>query len=142
MNEIGKLRTVTVKQVVRMADGSRKLVAIMEDRGLAPKTRTEAAEVWRQTRNELDGTFGCDRGRKLVVGLIAPDLLVLHPKGTRQKVTIPLSEVYRIALVRRANVLHMADLRERKIKKQQQRERRSLANRDRRFSQSLRTVNV
>jgi hypothetical protein len=142
MNEIGKLRTVIVKQVVRMADGSRKLVAVMEDRGLAPQTRTEPAEVWRQTRNELDGTFGCDRGRKLVVGLIAPDLLVLYPKGTRQKVTVPLSEVYRIALVRRANVLHMADMRERKIKKQQQRERRALANRDRRFSQSLRTANA
>lgn len=130
MNEIGASRIVKVRTVVT-AHGKRKLVPKMENG--QPVTRITNAEVWRCTRGELDGSFGRDRGRKLVVGLLTPDLLVLYPKGTRQKVTLPIDEVYRIALVRKANISHMAEMRERKVKRQAQRERRRLDAAERRI---------
>ena len=139
MNEIGKPRTVTVKTVEVVA-GKRKLVPVME--GGKPVTRIENAEVWRVTREVLDGSFGRDRGRKLVVGFVAPDLLVLYPKGTRQKVTFPLDEIYRTALFRKANIAHMADMRERKIKRQEQRARRRLDAQERRFKLRARRDNA
>jgi hypothetical protein len=134
MNEIGKARTVTVK-TVQIVGGKRKLVPALEDG--KPVTKLENAKVWRVTRCELDGSFGRDRGRKLVVGFVAPDLLVLYPKGTRQKVTFPIDEIYRTALYRKANIVHTAELRERKARKQQQRANRRIAAQERRFKQSL-----
>jgi hypothetical protein len=139
MNEIGLNRTVVVK-TVQVIDGKRKLVPKLENG--QPVTRTESAEVWRATRNELDGSFGRDRGRKLVVGFVAPDLLVLYPKGTRQKITLPLDEVYRIAMFRKANIAHMTEMRERKARKQQQRASRRAAAQERRFRQSLKNANA
>ena len=139
MNEIGINRTVPVK-TVQIVDGKRKLVLKM-DNG-QPVYRTESAEVWRVTRNELDGSFGRDRGRKLVVGFVAPDLVVLYPKGTRQRIALPLDEIYRIALVRKANIIRMAELRVRKVRKQQQRANRRNAVQERRFRNSLKATNV
>jgi len=138
MNEIGKARTVTVK-TVQIVGGKRKLVPALEDG--KPVTKLENAEVWRVTRGELDGSFGRDRGRKLVVGFISPDLLVLYPKGTRQKVTFPVDEIYRTALYRKANITHMAEMRERKVKRQEQRARRRLDAQERRFKLSVRKTN-
>jgi hypothetical protein len=138
MNEIGKPRTVTVK-TVKVVGGKRKLVPVTEDGN--PVTRIENAEVWRVTREVLDGSFGRDRGRKLVVGFIAPDLLVLYPKGTRQKVTFPIDEIYRTALYRKANIAHMQDMRDRKSKRQEQRARRRLDAQERRFKLSVRKTN-
>lgn len=139
MNEIGKPRTVVMK-TVEVVNGKRKLVPRLEDG--KPVTKVENAEVWRVTRGELDGTFGRDRGRKLVVGLLSPDLLVLYPKGTRQKVTLPIDEIYRIALIRRANINHMAEMRERKVKRQEQRDRRRRDAQERRFKLSVRKANA
>jgi hypothetical protein len=139
MNEIGKPRTVTVK-TVKVVGGKRKLVPVTE--GGSPVTRIENAQVWRVTREVLDGSFGRDRGRKLVVGFIAPDLLVLYPKGTRQKVTFPIDEIYRTALYRKANIAHMQDMRDRKSKRQEQRARRRLDAQERRFKLSVRKTNA
>jgi hypothetical protein len=131
MNEIGKARTVVVK-TVQVINGKRTLIPKVSSQG-EPETCVKSAEIWRVTREELDGTFGRDHGRKLVVGLILPDLLVLYPKGTRQKVTLPLDEVYRIALMRKANINHMTEMRERKAKRQEQREQRRLDAAERRL---------
>ena len=139
MNEIGKPRTVTVK-TVEVVGGKRKLVPKMY--GGKPFTRIENAEVWRVTREVLDGSFGRDRGRKLVVGFVAPDLLVLYPKGTRQKVMFPIDEIYRTALYRKANIAHMQGMRERKAKRQEQRARRRLDAQERRFKLNVRKINA
>jgi hypothetical protein len=139
MTEIGKPRTVTLKNV-HIVDGKRVLVRKIEDGKFV--TRVENAEVWRVTRGELDGSFGRDRGRKLVVGLVAPDLLVLYPKGTRQKVTFPIDEIYRTALYRKANIAHMQEMRDRKVKRQEQRARRRLDAQERRFKLSVRKANA
>jgi len=139
MNEIGKPRTVIAK-TVEVVGGKRKIVPKMEDG--KPVTRVENAKVWRVTRKELDGSFGRDRGRKLVVGFVAPDLLVLYPKGTRQKVSFPIDEIYRTALWRKANITHMAEMRERKVKRQEQRNRRRLDAQERRFKINIRKANA
>jgi len=139
VNEIGKPRTVTVK-TVEVVNGKRKLVPKIENG--QPVTRVENAQVWRVTRNELDGSFGRDRGRKLVIGLIAPDLITLYPKGTRQAVMMSISEIYRVALVRKANIAHMQEMRDRKAKRQEQRARRRLDAQERRFKLNVRKTNA
>lgn len=52
----------------------------------------------RVTVGELDGNFGPDRGRKLIVELAPGDVINLRPKGTRQRVSVRIADVYRYAL--------------------------------------------
>jgi hypothetical protein len=131
MNEVGKPRT-TVVRTRKLVRGKKKLVPKIGTDG-QPETKIVHSSVWRVTREALDGSFGKDRKRKLVVGFVAPDLLALRPAGTRQQITIPLTEVYRMAIHRKANIAHMAKLREKKAKKQALRERRALDRAERRF---------
>lgn len=91
-----------------------------------PVTVVKNAVVTRITRNELDGSFCRDRGRKLVVTLEAVDRICLRPAGTRQKLDAPLDEVYRWMVQRRAIRLQLERARERKIVKQRQREAHAL----------------
>ena len=54
--------------------------------------------VHRVTIGALDGSMGCDRGRKLVTSLTPGDLIQIRPQGTRRPVSVSLFDVYRFAL--------------------------------------------
>jgi hypothetical protein len=58
--------------------------------------------VRRVTRGALDGSYGADRGRKLVAEFSPGDLLVIRPHGTRRAVKISLFDAYRYAVRCRA----------------------------------------
>lgn len=66
--------------------------------------------VWRQTAHVLDGSFGRDRGKTLVVGLLpaqgenVPDQLALRPLRSRGRTEfVSLADVYRFAVRCKAN---------------------------------------
>lgn len=54
--------------------------------------------TYRVTVGALDGSYGPDRGRKLVAGLAVGDLLELRPQGTRRAVRLSLFDAYRFAI--------------------------------------------
>lgn len=59
--------------------------------------------VYRVTTGALDGSFGPDRGRRLVAGLAPGDLIELRPQGTRRTERLSLLDVYRYAVRCRLN---------------------------------------
>lgn len=122
MIEIGATRIVAVR---RRQGG--KLVPIFSGKD-EPLTKVMASEVFRVTRGVLNGSFGRDRNRKLVVGLVAGDLLSLRPQGTRQEVTVALADIYAWVLRSRSQRQQLEKARERKAKLDAQRaERRARA---------------
>lgn len=60
----------------------------------------------RVTRNTLSGAYGPDGGRKLVVSMVDGDLLVMRPKGTQQRKSISVFDVF--AYVHRIEVAAVA----------------------------------
>lgn len=72
--------------------------------------------VRRVTRGALDGSYGADRGRRLVAALEMGDLLTLRPSGTRRAETVSLFDVYRYAMVRRVNCERLEKARAKKAK--------------------------
>ena len=60
-------------------------------------------KVVRLTRQALDGSFGCDRGRKLVVKLLPDDLIELRPHRTHRPVRVTVADLYRCLVGRAAN---------------------------------------
>lgn len=130
MIEMGKPKLVTVR-VKNKRTG--KLEPKLGADG-QPEQKLKEANVWRTTREALDGSFGRDRNRRLVVGLVAVDQIVFRPQGTRQEVRINAADVYRIALQRKASIACLERARERKAAKQRQRESASI----RRAEQRLR----
>lgn len=112
MNVIGITRTIPIR-TVQVVNGKRKLVQKLSPDG-QPETKNVPIEVWRVTKGELDGSFGPDRNRPLVVGLCAGDTLAFRPHGTRRLVTISLIDVYRITLKRRAEQLYASKQEEKK----------------------------
>jgi len=115
-----------LKPVRRRDKATGKLVPVF-DAGSQPVTRIVSNEVVRVTRDILGGSFGPDRNRKLVVKLAAGDVLVLWPQGTRQKVSIEISQVYRQALQYKAQVAMLEKARKRKAQKADQRASRKVA---------------
>jgi hypothetical protein len=135
MIEIGKAKTI----VVRERKGG-KLVPKLDAVG-KPETRIISANTFRVTRDELDGSFGRDRGRKLVVGLIAGDVLTLRVQRAKQPpLTAKLSDIFRWLVHNKANRENMEKLRERKKLLAERREQRRRDAKERRFRKSLRTV--
>ena len=59
--------------------------------------------VYRVTLGALDGSYGPDRGRRLVAGLAAGDLIEMRPQGTRRAVRLSLFDAYRYAVRCRAD---------------------------------------
>jgi hypothetical protein len=70
--------------------------------------------TYRLTVGALDGSYGPDRGRKLVAGLAVGDLLELRPAGTRRAVRLSLFDAYRLAVRFQVQAV---DRRAREIKK-------------------------
>ena len=79
--------------------------------------------------------------RKLVVGLGSGDVITFYPKGTRQKVSAPIADVYAWVLRRRAAVSLLEKARERKAALSAKREakaRQAAENRLRQAAQKAR----
>lgn len=81
----------------------------------APKR--DAGKVSRTVSVALDGTFGPDRGRRLVVTIRMDGRIEIRPERTTRTETIHVADVYRYALRCRANQAVLALARERKAKK-------------------------
>lgn len=83
--------------------------------------------VSRLTATHLDGSFGPDRNKRIVVSIIPgdgksiPDLLELRPERTRRAERITVADVYRYAMRCRVNLTVLEKARARKIKRQEQR---------------------
>lgn len=60
----------------------------------------------RVTRNTLSGAYGPDGGRKLVVSMVDGDLIVMRPKGTQQRKSVSVFDVF--AYVHRIEVAAVA----------------------------------
>lgn len=127
MIEIGKSKTIKVRQKV----GS-KLRPVFDDDG-NPCTKVVSAEVVRSTRGVLDGHFGKDRGRKLVVRLKAGDVIEIWPLGTRQRYSAELKHVFAWMVRGAALKIQLEKARARKAKKQGQRERRRIRDGERKL---------
>lgn len=103
-----------------------------------PEFKHMPATVWRATRTTLDHSFGCHSGRKLVVGLIPIDVLVLYPYKTRTaKVSLKLSQLYRYGLQCRALIAQLEKARKRKEKLALVRQRRRLDAAEKRLRQPV-----
>jgi hypothetical protein len=128
MIEIGKTKIVPVR--TKSKDGK---FHVKHGPDGQPETKVVNADVWRQTRDTLGGCYGRDKHRKLVVGLVAVDQLVLYPKGTRQEVRVNIKDIFAWALRNRALRAQLERARERKDKLKASRERRNIAAADRRI---------
>jgi len=133
MITIGQPRTVRVR--AKGVDG--KLAFKLGADG-KPEMKTVNADVWRETRETLGGQHGRYKRKKLVVGLVGVDQLVLYPKGTRQEVRVNLVDVYAWSLRGRAQRAQLETARERKLKLQTARIKRQIANADRRRKVAIR----
>jgi hypothetical protein len=134
MIEIGITRLVVIKTKDKRTG---KLVPKKGADG-KPEQKLKEASVWRVTRNTLGGHFGCDHNRKLVVGLVSVDQIVFRPQGTRQEVRLNVTDAYRIALHRKANLVVLERARNRKLAKQHCRESAAIARADRRLREEAR----
>lgn len=137
MIEIGKSRLVTVK-VKNKRTG--KLVPKIGSDG-KPEQKLKESNVWRVTRDALDGTFGRDRGRRLVVGIVGVDQLVFRPQGTRQEVRLNIDDAYSIALQRRANLAVLERARARKVAKAERLEAARIVREEKRIRAAARRDN-
>jgi hypothetical protein len=102
--------------------------------------------VTRVTNSALDGCFGKDRNRRIVITLIpgtdtVPDLIQLRPHGTRRAESIAAIDVYRIAITRRVNCERLKKANERKEKIRERRARARIAAADYRMKKQLQREN-
>lgn len=93
--------------------------------------------VRRLSRSSLDGSFGPDCGRRLVVSLVpgAVDVVEIRPAGTRRAETLALVDLYRIAVRSRVNAGVLVRAREKKAKKAERLARARIARADMRMSE-------
>lgn len=87
--------------------------------------------VTRRTNAALDGSFGRDKYRPLVVTLIpgtddVPDLLEVRPYGTRRAERIAICDIYRLAIRARVANANLERARVAKARKAAARESRAL----------------
>lgn len=95
--------------------------------------------ISRKTNTKLDGSFGPDRDKHIVVKLVPgdgkeiPDLLELRPIRTQRVERVAVMDVYRWAMRCRVNRELLEKARARKEVKAQQRASRRLDAQERRF---------
>jgi hypothetical protein len=84
--------------------------------------------ITRVAQTELDGHYGADRGRRIVVTLIpaanGDDMVELRPQGTRRPKRAKLIDIYSYLLRCEVNVSKMEKLRARKEAKRLAAEKR------------------
>lgn len=136
MIEIGHQKEIACRKRVHG-----KFVPVTDEHGKAI-TKTVASEVWRVTRSNLGYGYGPDSKRKLVVGLINGDVLVLKPLKTRQVVQVELKAIYGWLLRSKAIRLHLEKARARKESVAARRAARRRAAQERRFHDKCRAENL
>ena len=62
----------------------------------------KARPARRVTKGTLDGWFGPDRGRALIVSLEGRDMIVFRPKGTRQRLEVGALDLFKLVYRRTA----------------------------------------
>ena len=82
----------------------------------APK-RSSNGVVTRKTAATLDGSFGPDRHKRIILTIHPNGLLELRPERTRRSETIDIVDVYRFAMRCRVGRTQLEKARERKAKK-------------------------
>ena len=90
------------------------------------------------TREVLDGSFGLDRGRKIIVSLEAGDLIVLRAARTQRPYRLKAHDVYRWAIHCAANRAALEKARQRKARKAELRASQQIARADRKLRLQLR----
>lgn len=104
------------------------------------RTFGEGNRARKETREPLGGTFGPDGKRKLVVELVVlsdEDVIMMHPKGTRQIVYLRVVDAYRQALRNKA----LRALLERANKAKERKAALKQARRDQAFRRKVRRDN-
>lgn len=100
--------------------------------------------ITRRTQSTLDGCFGPDRGKAIVVRLVPgdgkkiPDLLELRPERSRRVERVTVADCYAWALRCRVNREVLERARARKEARAAQRERRRLDAAERRLREAAR----
>jgi hypothetical protein len=133
MIEIGRLKIIKLRTRDKVTG---KLTPKLNAAG-QQEEKIISDQIWRETKNTLDGSYGRYRHRKLAVGFVDGDCLTLYPKGTRQKETVSLFDIYRWALHAKANRLHLERARNSKKAKQQQRMIAKIRREDRKLRRPL-----
>lgn len=90
------------------------------------------------TRDALDGSFGCDRGRKLVVSLEAGDVISIRAAKTQRSYSAKACDVYRWLIHCRASAAAAVKAKERKERKKLRLESQAVARADRKLKLQLR----
>lgn len=85
------------------------------------------------TLEQLGGCFGPDRKHRLIVSLAEADLIILRPERTARPVSILAKDVYRLALLARANLANLEKARAAKARKAERLAARRIANAERRL---------
>jgi hypothetical protein len=98
----------------------------------------KSAPCSRVTFAPLGGQFGSDKRKRLVVTLIAGDVIQMRPEKTRRVVSMLAVDVYRILLRNEANKATLEKARAKKIRKQEQRESARIKRADAKLRAELR----
>lgn len=141
MIEIGKSRIIKIRRRAKDGPHKGKLMTVLDNKG-QPETRIAVSEVTRITKDVLDGSFGCDRNRRLVATLKDGDLLELRPQGRRLgRKCATLADIYRWMHQCASNQRQLEKARAAKENKKRRRESRRIANADRRLRKQARHAN-
>lgn len=99
--------------------------------------------VHRVANKPLSGMFGSDRDKRIVVSLIpgngkdVDDLIELRPERTRRAEVIAVCDVYLYALKCRVNRGQLEKARQKKVQKQEARERAAIARADKKLRKQI-----
>lgn len=111
------------------------------------KAPNPSKKVTRVTVGTLDGFFGPDADRKVVIQFVPgdgrgiKDVLRLRPYKTPRWETVAVIDVYRFAIRSRVNAETLARARERKAKKAERLARKRLDTAERRFKKKIKSFN-
>lgn len=104
--------------------------------------------ISRRTNTALDGSFGRERNRRIVVtlhpgnGLDVPDTLEFRPERTRRREFITVASCYRLAIQGRLQKARLEKARKAKEKKSLQRASARVARADRKFRNQLEALGL
>lgn len=127
------MKTMNEKAKAALAEYRRKVKA-----GELPKPVRRKGVRMFKTTGTLDGSFGPERGRKLIVTIDHNDVITLRPERTRHKEAVHLVDVYRFAIRARVNRTVLEKARLKKEKKKEQRESRRVQYFDQKLRSELR----
>jgi len=89
------------------------------------------------TKGVLDGTFGKDKDKPLVVSLKSGDLIEFRPLHTQQRYHISVFDVFRMAIRRKAQAEFLEKARNKKEKKALLRNRRKIQRQERKLVEKV-----